>query len=220
MKIFRNRRHAGQLLAAKLDDYRFQPDVVILALAEGGVAVGYEIAKYLRVPLDVFQVRTVRMPYSPQLTIGGVASGGICIHDEGLITYLRLEPENVEWLFREQEEKLADGERLLRNGKDLLDVEGLTVILVSDGITANSPIRLAIKALRKLRPEHLVVAVPVAPSFARIDLHLEADRFCALFTPEPMGDVADWYDEFEPVSPGEEAELLAAATVENELVAV
>ena len=218
MKLFHNRRHAGQLLAEKLQDYSFQPDVCVLALADGGVAIGYEVAKYLHVPLDVFQVRPVRLPYFPELTIGTVASGGVCIRDEGLISYLRIEPEKVEWLFREQEEKLAEKEQSLRPGAPMLDVDGRTVILVSDGIAADSTIRLAIKALRKLRPERLVVAVPVAPSFAWIDLHLEADRFVTLFAPDPMGNVADWYDEFEPVSPGEEAELLMAAPFENELV--
>lgn len=220
MKLFRNRRHAGQLLAAKLCDYRFQPDVVVMALPGGGVAVGYEVAKYLGVPLDVFEFRAVRMPYFPELTIGTVASGGICIRDEALISYLRVEPEKVEWLFREQEEKLAEREQALRDGNAILDANGRTVILVTDGISASSQIRLAIQALRKLRPERIVLAVPVAPSFAWLDLHLEADRFIALFAPDPMGDVADWYDEFERVSPGEEAELLTAATFEDELVSV
>lgn len=220
MKLFRNRRHAGELLGAKLGDYRLQPDVVVLALPGGGVVVGHEVAKCLHAPLDVFEIQPVRMPYFPELTIGTVASGGLCIRDENLIRHLKVEPEMVEWLFREQEEKLEQREQLLRGGKPMLDLKGRTVILVSDGIMPNSPIRLAVKALRRLRPERIVVAVPLAASFAWIDMQIEADSFIALFAPDPLNNLADNYERFEPVSAQEEAGLLKTAVVENELVSV
>lgn len=72
MKLFRDRHHAGQLLGAKLGDYRFQPNVVVLALGEEGIPVAYEVAKHLHAPLDLFLTYAVRLPRPIELTIGTV----------------------------------------------------------------------------------------------------------------------------------------------------
>jgi hypothetical protein len=55
--LFRDRREAGRLLAAKLANYADRPDIVVLALPRGGVPVAYEVASALDLPLDVFVVR-------------------------------------------------------------------------------------------------------------------------------------------------------------------
>jgi len=59
---FRDRAEAGRLLAELLRDYAGGDDVLVLALPRGGVPVGYEVAKALGVPLDVFVVRKLGVP--------------------------------------------------------------------------------------------------------------------------------------------------------------
>ncbi|HET9452351.1 MAG TPA: phosphoribosyltransferase, partial [Aggregicoccus sp.] len=54
---FDDRRDGGRALAARLSAYAGQPDVRVLALPRGGVPVGYEVARALGAPLDVFVVR-------------------------------------------------------------------------------------------------------------------------------------------------------------------
>ena len=54
--LFRDRREAGRLLAAKLTAYANRPDVIVLALPRGGVPVADEVARALGAPLDVFVV--------------------------------------------------------------------------------------------------------------------------------------------------------------------
>src|SRR5690242_6744081 len=68
----RDRVEAGRLLAEKLVAYAEHPDVVVLALPRGGVPVGFEIAKALGVPLDVFLVRKVGVPGYEELAIGAL----------------------------------------------------------------------------------------------------------------------------------------------------
>jgi predicted phosphoribosyltransferase len=220
MKLFRDRRHAGELLGAKLGDYRHQPNVVVLALGEHSIPVAYEVASHLCAPLDVFIVHPVRLPLPLQLVIGTVASGGVCIRNEGLIRQLQYSPEKLEWLFREQEEMLEIEEQVLRRGKPLLNVEGCVVILVSDGISGSSNVINAVSALRRLKPERLILATPVAPAFAWLDLHLETDAFLALFAPDPFGEVADWYDDFSGSSIQEEVELLKGWKTASQAIAV
>ncbi len=62
LKRFQNRAEAGRELALKLAEYAGRPDVLVLALPRGGVPVGYEVARALGAPLDVFVVRKLGVP--------------------------------------------------------------------------------------------------------------------------------------------------------------
>lgn len=74
---FKDRKHAGQVLAQRLEHYRNQPDVVILALPRGGVPVAFEVAQALHAPLDVFIVRKLGFPGHEDFAMGAIATGGV-----------------------------------------------------------------------------------------------------------------------------------------------
>src|SRR5205085_10851085 len=73
---FRDRTEAGQVLAEKLRAYAGRDDVIVLALPRGGVPVGFEVARALGAPLDVFVVRKLGVPGHEELAMGAIASGG------------------------------------------------------------------------------------------------------------------------------------------------
>jgi len=50
---YRDRLEAGKQLAAHLLEHAESPDAVVLALVRGGVPVAFELARILRLPLDV-----------------------------------------------------------------------------------------------------------------------------------------------------------------------
>ena len=54
--VFQDRRHAGKLLAQKLQKYADKEKAILLALPAGGVPVGMAVAKELGIPLDVMVV--------------------------------------------------------------------------------------------------------------------------------------------------------------------
>src|SRR6476660_4577105 len=58
---------AGRVLAEALAAYRGRHDVLVLALARGGVPVGWEVAAALSAPLDVFLVRKLGVPHWEEL---------------------------------------------------------------------------------------------------------------------------------------------------------
>ena len=93
--MFRNRIEAGQKLASKLQAYFGEPDVLVLALPRGGVPVGCEIAKTLHVPVDVFVVRKLGVPWNPELAMGAVATGGVRVLDEGTVKSLAIPHEEI-----------------------------------------------------------------------------------------------------------------------------
>ena len=74
---FRNRTHGGQRLAEKLKSYAGRSDVVVLALPRGGVPVGFEVARALGAPLDIFLVRKLGVPGHAELAMGAIAGGGV-----------------------------------------------------------------------------------------------------------------------------------------------
>src|SRR5438552_3140406 len=73
---YRDRREAGRGLGERLAEYT-GVDAVVLALPRGGVPVGYEVARRLGAPLDVFVVRKLGVPGEPELAMGALASGGV-----------------------------------------------------------------------------------------------------------------------------------------------
>src|SRR6266850_5768539 len=87
--LFRDRREAGRLLAAKLAEFANRRDVIVLALPRGGVPVGYEVATALRVPLDVFVVRKLGVPGYGELAMGAIASGGVRVVNEDVLRALQ-----------------------------------------------------------------------------------------------------------------------------------
>ena len=91
---FQDRFDAGTTLAAQLAHYAGRDDVVVLALPRGGVPVGFEVAKALQAPLDVFLVRKLGVPGHEELAMGAIASGGVRVLNEDVVRALRI-PEEV-----------------------------------------------------------------------------------------------------------------------------
>lgn len=72
--MFRDRKEAGERLAALLAHLKDQ-DPVVLALPRGGVAVGAAVAQALAAPLNVVLVRKIGVPWQPELALGAVTDG-------------------------------------------------------------------------------------------------------------------------------------------------
>src|SRR6267142_1918770 len=93
---YADRAEAGRVLAEKLKSLAGRPDLVVLALPRGGVPVGYEIARRLGAPLDVFVVRKLGVPGHEELAMGALASGGVRVLNEDLIGELGIPDQVIE----------------------------------------------------------------------------------------------------------------------------
>jgi predicted phosphoribosyltransferase len=211
MKLFRDRREAGQVLARKLAEYAHRPDVVVLALPRGGVPVGYEVARALGAPLDVFLVRKLGVPGHEELAMGAVATGGVRVLNDQIVRALGIPPNVIDAVAAWQGQELARRERLYRGERPPPDVRGRTVILVDDGLATGATMRAALAALRQQGPPRVVVAVPTAAPEKCDELRTEADEVVCATTPEPFYSVGLWYEDFSQTSDEEVRELLARA---------
>lgn len=208
---FRDRTEAGRLLARKLREYANRHDVVVLALPRGGVPVGFEVAKALNVPLDIFLVRKLGLPGYEELAMGAIAAGGVRVLNEEVIRALGIPDEVVDAVAEKEERELERREREYRDGRPPVDVHGRTVILVDDGLATGSSMRAAALALRTKQPAKIVVAVPVGSPETCAEFQSEVDQAVCAVTPQPFWGVGQWYRDFSQTTDEEVRDLLKRA---------
>ncbi|MGH7279434.1 MAG: phosphoribosyltransferase [Candidatus Rokuibacteriota bacterium] len=209
--LYRDRSEAGQVLGAQVSNAHRDEDAIVLALPRGGVPVGFEVARALDAPLDVFLVRKLGVPGHEELAMGAIASGGLRVINEAIVESLRIPPAVIETVAADEQAELNRRERLYRGDRPLPDVRGRVVILVDDGLATGSTMRAAGAALRERGPARLVVAVPVAAQETCDELRTEVDEVLCAATPEPFYAVGLWYDDFTQATDDEVRGLLDAA---------
>lgn len=206
---FRDRAEAGDLLAARLFGLADRDDVIVLALPRGGVPVGYEVARSLRVALDVFVVRKLGVPGHEELAMGAIASGGVRLVNHDVADSLGIPQNVIDWVAQREQVELERRERLYRGTRPLIPLANKTVVLVDDGLATGSTMRAAVTATRLQQPARIVVAVPVGASSTCQELADAADEVICLRSPEPFVAVGRWYRDFTPTSDDEVRTLLA-----------
>lgn len=208
---FRDRIEAGRLLAEKLREYAHRPDVVVLALPRGGVPVGFEVARTVNVPLDVFIVRKLGVPGHEEVAMGAIASGGIRVLNPDVVVSLGIPDELIDRVAERETRELERREREYRDDLPPVDVRGRTVLLVDDGLATGSSMRVAALALKKKKPAQIMVAVPVAPADTCAEFESVVDKVVCAVTPEPFWAVGQWYRDFSQTTDEEVRDLLRRA---------
>src|SRR5579859_649625 len=130
--FFRDRQDAGEQLAAHMKDRKFR-NPVVLAIPRGGVVTGAALARELGAEFDVILSRKLRSPTAPEVAIGAVSETGDVYLNERfsagdaakLEEYLSVEHRN-------QVDEIARRNRLLRQVRPRIAVEGRSVIVTDD----------------------------------------------------------------------------------------
>jgi len=210
--MFRNRKDAGQKLAARLLKYKDQHPL-ILALPRGGVPVAYEVALALDAPLDVIVVRKLGAPGQPELGIGAVVDGDHpqSVLNEDVVRILHVSADYLEDEMATELKEIRRRQELYRSGQPPEPVEGRSVIVIDDGIATGGSIRAALRGVRRGRPQRVILAVPVAPPETIESLQAEADEVIYLRTPPFFHAVGQFYENFSQTTDEEVVQLLAAA---------
>jgi len=211
---FADREAAGRALAGELSRYADHPDVMVLALPRGGLPVGFEIARALHAPLDVFLVRKLGAPHYEELAMGAIASGGTRVLNEEVVERLHISEAQIEETVRREARELERREEAFRRGQPPTTTANRICILVDDGLATGSTMRAAVLALKKQSPRRIIVAVPVAAADTCADLESLVDEVLCLYTPEPFMAVGRWYDDFAQLSDDEVRDYLERAAHE------
>jgi putative phosphoribosyl transferase len=213
---FADRSDAGRRLAGKLTHLK-ERQPVILALPRGGVAIGFEIAQALDAPLDVVLVRKIGVPWQPELAVGAVTDGATpeTFIDRHLAATLDIP---ASYLQEETTRQLAEIERrreIYCAGRLRPQINDRTAIAVDDGIATGATMRVALQAIRRQGPAHLVLAVPVAPPDTLAALGTAADETVCLEVPIGLGAIGFYYRDFHQMTDAEVTDLLARAPAQH-----
>jgi putative phosphoribosyl transferase len=179
---FDSREAAGKLLAKQIAEKYKNEKCAVVALSDGAVMVGAQIAMELHCVLTMLLTDAIQIPRENTAIAG--------INQDGSFSYNHFySPGEIEEFvseyrsFIEQEKmhKMQEMHRLEGRGglirKNLL--RGNTVILVSDGLSNGFSLDLAAEYLKPIKTRKLIVATPFASVPAVDRMHILADEiFC------------------------------------------
>jgi len=254
--VFRDRAEAGARLGARLREVlendhpeRFvasapsptetaapeEPPPVVLALPRGGVPVAAEVARALRVRLDILLVRKLGHPDAPELGLGAIAedgAGGVAepYFDPEMLSRVGLSRDDLADVVVRERAELARraavyaprryasaGERPGRApgaGTPESGAPGLAgrlVIVVDDGLATGVTARAALRAVRARGARRIVLAVPVAAPEAAYGIEKETGEVVTLVTPRRFRSVGEWYADFGQLTDADVLAVLASA---------
>jgi predicted phosphoribosyltransferase len=210
--VFRDRRHAGEVLAGMLESAG-EGDGTVFALPAGGVPVAVPMAEALGLPLDVAVVSKVLLPWDTEAGYGAVAFDGTVRINTDLVRRLALSRRIVEEGVDETRRKVERRMRLFRGNRPFPDLTGRSVIVVDDGLASGFTMLVALEAMRGRKAGRIVVAVPTAHPGAIDMICREADElYCAnVRTGFPFA-VAGAYSSWSDVSEEEVLKITKGST--------
>ena len=194
---FENRTQAGQVLAAQLvDSYRYE-NCAVVALSDGAVLVGEQIAEALHCILTMLLIEDIQIP-GESLSFGGVSQSGGFTYN-GSFSSGEIEEYTSEfhgYLEEQKREAFQRINRLIGDG-GVIDHDMLrdhTIILVADGIDSGATLDVALDFLKPIRIQRLIIATPVASIPAVDKLHMQADELHILDVKENFMGTDHYYE--------------------------
>lgn len=180
---FESRTAAGKLLAEQMaKKYAHEPCAVV-ALSDGGVMVGAQIALQLHAVLGMLLTEPINLPRESEAVAGISESGAFAYNNAyspGEIEELISEYRSV--IEEEKFSKMSDMHHLL-TGSGIIRPELLqdkNVILVSDGLSSGFSIDVALEFLKPIATKKLIIATPFASVPAVDRMHITADDIYCL----------------------------------------
>lgn len=196
MTGYRDRSDAGRALVRALEGQLETGPTAVLALPRGGVPVGLEVARGLRLPLDVFLVRKLGVPEHPELAMGAIASGGVQVLNEDVVAGWDIGPQVIASAAARENAELHRREVIYRRGRPPAEISSRQVVLVDDGLATGASMRAAVVAVNRLGAARVVVGVPVGAPNTCCELAAEVDELICPLQPEDFSAVGHWYQDF------------------------
>lgn len=212
--ILKDRREAGERLAARLDIYRDR-DPLIMAVPRGGVVVAAPVQEALGGELDLIITRKIGAPHQRELAIGATSGDGFVMLNEELISRIGVFPDYVKKAAAREQAEISRRLKLYRGERPLPQIEGRVVLIVDDGVATGYTLLAALRSVREQKPAELALAVPVGPPETFNRLNKEVEALVYLEAPVDFAAVGQFYRHFEQVGDEEVIETLQKAWAIN-----
>jgi putative phosphoribosyl transferase len=195
---FKDRREAGLQLANALVNYRYE-NTAILALSDGGVAVGEQLARSLHSTLSLLLIEPIKLPGLGEEEIGLIDEAGHFTYNS-MISPGALEEYMSEMRVVLEEEKMHKMYELTKalGTRDIINPHifyGYNVIIVSDGLKNGVSFEAAVNFLKPVKTQRIIGAVPVASVPAVDRLHILCDEIHILSVIDNYMDTNHYYED-------------------------
>jgi putative phosphoribosyl transferase len=199
MHYFPNRQVAGSLLADELEakQYRYE-DCAVLALSDGAVMVGAQIAMRLHCLLSLLLTAPIQLQGETDAVAELDHFGDLTYNDmysAGELEAMRT--ENFNYIEQQKLQKLFEMNKLLGQGgivsRDLLRER--IVIVVSDGLMNGLSLLAAAEFLKPIGTKKVVMVAPFASVQAVDQMHILADEILCLNVLSDMISIDHYYED-------------------------
>lgn len=209
---FLDREEAGRLLGEQMEGWRGQ-NALVLGIPRGGVVVAAQLARALDADLDIVLSRKLRTPGSEELAMGAVSEDGGVFLNAALVAELGIGEAAIEGEKHRQFAELTRRRDIIRRDVAAVPIEGRQVIVTDDGVATGATLVLALQAVRRQHPAHLLVAIPVISEEAITRIIPYADEVVCLRVPRFFAAVGQFYRRFDQVDDAEMLRILKETRV-------
>jgi predicted phosphoribosyltransferase len=198
MYYFPSRAGAGDLIADQLEKrYRYE-DCAVVALGDGSVMVGAQIAKRLHCVINMLLSSAISLPRELETLASIDNFGGVTYSDAYSPGELEeIKAEYFNYIEQQKLEKLFEMNKLLGQG-GVLDANQLrnrNVIIVSDGLTNGFSMKAAYEFLKPIKTKRIIMVTPFAGVTAVDQMHMMADEIVCLNVIENIISIDHYYDD-------------------------
>lgn len=174
--ITKDRAYAGALLGRRLLEYA-RSQAVVVGIPHGGVIVASALADALSLPLWVMPCHTIRHPVDKRRSIGSVTADEAVLHDC---------PYDVpqDYIYHQMallRNKIREENLLYHPQSQPVALDKKIVILVDDVLHTSDTMMASLRAVKKLQPLKIIVAVPYISVEAARAIKEEADDITFLW---------------------------------------
>jgi predicted phosphoribosyltransferase len=195
---FKDREAAGRLLASQIAKKYERQKCAVIALNDGGMLVGIQIALRLRCVITMLLTENITMPLE-KTALAGISHDGSFSYNhalsQGEIDDMVMEFHN--FIELEKMKRLHEMHEISGNGqlirRDLIDNHN--VILVSDGLVDGFTLDLALEFLKPVHTRKIITATPLASIQAVDRMHILADDIYCLNVVEEYFGTEHYYDD-------------------------
>jgi len=193
---FKNRHEAGIKLAEQLKNYKNNKEAIVLAIPRGGVEIGYEIAKFLNVRLDIIVTKKIGLPDDDEFAIGSVGPDKKVMLNEETIRIYNVSNEYLKEKTREIGREIERRYKAYKGKYQLQNLKNKIAILTDDGIATGFTAKAALSYIKSQNPEKIILAVPAAPADFSKQVKKEVDEFVCLHSTNLLFAVSQFYESF------------------------
>jgi putative phosphoribosyl transferase len=197
---FASRIQAGRMLAPKIvPKFRYE-NCAMMAIDDGGVIVGAQIASQLHCVLTLLTSAEINLPSEP-LAIAGITDNRALAYNssysEGEISEML--SENRGFMEQEKLRQMHELNHLVVGGGTINRrlLNGHNILIVSDGIKTAFQVDLAMEFLKPIAVEKIIFVVPFASVPAIDRMHILGDEIYCLNVLEDYRDTNHYYDTYD-----------------------